>query len=82
MKENGKERKIKMNNEKIMIKESINYFNEIRDRLIDAENLVCELKHNPQYLKAKSCLNMAKSNGLIDEIPTRSNGYKCPEILI
>lgn len=60
----------------------IDYIEEKKNRIMELEKELSEIKKNPKWISAKSYLSSMKCKGIIDEVPTKENNYRKPQILI
>lgn len=64
------------------LEEYINYIDSKKERVIELEKELSEIKRDPKWILAKNYLNSMKCRGMIDEAPTKENNYRRPQILI
>lgn len=65
---------------KTRVIESIKYFESIRDRMLELENELAEIKNSQEYKRNYNRLSVAKNMGQIDCIPSYKNRYRTPII--
>lgn len=71
-----------MKDRKEKLMKHINYIDERKDEVLRLEERLRQIKKDPEWIRARSHLNVAKYKGYIDDIPSPTNGYKRPEILL
>lgn len=62
------------------LQQSIDYISSVRERVLELESELAEIKKGDEWKKAMNYLWVAQNNMSIDEAPTKLNGYRVPVV--
>ena len=62
------------------LQQSIDYISSVRERVLELESELAEIKKSDEWKKAMNYLWVAQNNMSIDEAPTKLNGYRVPVV--